>query len=672
MGYLHFFVNKPSNIPQNIITLTNVQIPIPKNYRMKNVFLLFGIFLVCGLPCIQAQIITTIAGTGAAGFSGDGGPAVSATLGNPRYLGLDGMGNLYFMDQSTRIRKVSTSGIITTAAGTGYSSGRSSWLEGIPATADSLVTLEAMTADLAGNFYFSEDLVGRVYKVNTAGIVGTAVGHYPFYNGYGGDGGPATSAAVGYGLYGLGADNAGNLYISDWGNKRVRKVNAAGLISTIAGNGTLGYSGDGGLATNAQLEPREIAADNAGNVYISDWNNHVVRKVNTSGIISTYAGTGTGGYGGDGGPATAAMLWGPEGLAVDTAGNLFICDYYNNRVRMVSHAGVITTIAGNGTGASAGDGGPATACSVNGPMGIAVRENCGKRLYISDILGHRIREIVYNNAFPHFAGAHTHNINICRGSAAVNLDTMLTMTDADAGQPETWALVRPPVHGTVSGGYLATSTGGSLTPSGISLMPGTSFVGNDTFRITVCDCGNAPDTATFYVTYFDDTFYASAGVITGVDTVCMGDTVLFSETISGGLWSSHTGKATALAAGGVAGIAPGRDTIVYTLSSPCGTVLTSRPVYVKSCPSVVPEMQAVAGLFTWPNPARGLLHILLNSAVTEDVPVTIWSITGQKIWETTIVSNKETNVQMDMPEGLYLLSVKTNEGAYQAKVAVMK
>ena len=201
--------------------------------------------------------------------------------------------------------------------------------------------------------------------------------------GYMGDGGLCTAAEF-YHPNGVAFDVVGNLYISDRDNNRIRKVNTAGIISTIAGiAGAGGYSGDGGAATATKLyAPTGVALDAAGNLYIADLYNHRIRKVNTAGTISTIAGNGAAGFSGDGAQATAAMLNYPAGVAFDAAGNLYIVDQNNYRIRMVNTAGIITTIAGTGTGVFSGDGGLATAAGLAGSSGVAF--DASGNLYIAD------------------------------------------------------------------------------------------------------------------------------------------------------------------------------------------------------------------------------------------------------------------------------------------------
>ena len=220
--------------------------------------------------------------------------------------------------------------------------------------------------------------------------------------GYGGDGGPATGAGLTWPA-GSTMDAAGNLYIADQNNSRVRKVDPNGIITTVAGNGTPGYSGDGGVASSAELnDPSDVATDSSGNLYIVEYLGARVRKVSPGGIITTVAGNGTSGYSGDGGPATSAELSGPIGIAVDSAGNLYIADQYNNRIRMVNLNGTIVTVAGNGTSGFSGDGGAATGAKLNYPATIAL-DSSGS-LYIADTNNSRVRKVSASGVISTVAG----------------------------------------------------------------------------------------------------------------------------------------------------------------------------------------------------------------------------------------------------------------------------
>ncbi|MBI6546498.1 MAG: hypothetical protein HY692_06865, partial [Cyanobacteria bacterium NC_groundwater_1444_Ag_S-0.65um_54_12] len=350
-------------------------------------------------------IITTVVGNGKLGYAGDGGAATSATLYYPSSVTIDGAGNLYIADTfNFRIRKVDTSGIITTVAGNG-TQGYSG--DGGVATSAQLRVLSDVAVGSNGDLFIAESIDNRIRKVDTSGIITTVAGNGKA--GYSGDGGSATSAQL-YQPSGVTVDGEGNLYIADNFNHRVRKVDTAGIITTVAGDGSVGYykvdragviikvtdgisgySGDGGLATSAQLlNPAKVTVDGTGNLYIADGNNHRIRKVDRAGIITTVAGNGKLGYSGDGGPATGAQLYGSSGITIDDKGNLYIADG-SSRIHKVDGAGIITTVAGNGKLGYSGDGGPATSAQLSRPAGVVVDSSgC---LYIADTHNCRIRKI---------------------------------------------------------------------------------------------------------------------------------------------------------------------------------------------------------------------------------------------------------------------------------------
>ena len=336
--------------------------------------------------------ITTVAGNGTADFGGDGGTATSAELNDPLGAAVDGAGNLYIGDYfNNRVRKVTAStGVITTVAGTGTFGYNG---DGEAATSAELSDPEGVAVDGAGNLYIADHAGNRVQKVSaSSGAIATVAGTGTA--GQSGDGGPATSAELNAPA-GLAVDGAGNLYIADWVNNRIRRVSAStGLITTVAGTGTAGYSGDGGAATSAELNfASGIAVDSVGNLYIADEDNNRIREVAVgTGVITTVAGTGTAGHSGDGEVATSAELNNPTGVAVDGAGDLYIVDGNNNRIREVAAStGVITTVAGTGGGGYSGDGGAATSAALNLPFAVAL-DSVGN-LYIVDQENSRIREV---------------------------------------------------------------------------------------------------------------------------------------------------------------------------------------------------------------------------------------------------------------------------------------
>ncbi len=348
-----------------------------------------------------AQIIITIAGNGDWGYSGDGGPALDAKLYSPSGVVADSSGNVYFSDMvNNRVRKVTSTGLITTFAGNGYNSdsltgGFSG--DGGPADSAALYWPSGLAFDRAGNMYIADAGNSRIRKVSPAGIITTYAGTDS--SGYNGDGQPATSARLHY-PSGIWIDETGDLFIADCFNNRVRKIDTAGMITTVAGNGygagTLGggYGGDGGPATSAQLSwPAGVATDRSGNLYIAEINNNCVRKVTPGGIISTIAGNDTvAGYNGDGMVDTLARLCAPGGLMTDTVGNLYIADAGNSRIRIITPGGIINTFAGTGYGGFSGDGGLCTDAELFSPNGMAFDLN--GNMYIADEANYRVREIL--------------------------------------------------------------------------------------------------------------------------------------------------------------------------------------------------------------------------------------------------------------------------------------
>jgi uncharacterized repeat protein (TIGR03803 family) len=322
------------------------------------------------------------------------GPAGIATIAGDGTEGYSGDGGLATSAEiNDRIRKVTAStGKISTVAGNGVQ-GYSG--DGGPATSAKLFNPEGVAVDSAGNIYIAEWGDGRIRKVTAStGIITTVAGDGT--EGYSGDGGPATSAELAYPEE-VAVDSAGNIYIADSFNNRIRKVTVStGTISTVAGDGTYGYNGDGIAATSAELaDPCGVTVDSAGNIYIADSENERIRKVTAStGKISTVAGDGTYGYNGDGIPATSAELYVPSSVAVDAPGNIYIADSGNSRIRKVTAlTGIISTVAGNGTAGYSGDGGAATSAELHGPPGVAL--DTIANIYIADRYNDRIRAVGY-------------------------------------------------------------------------------------------------------------------------------------------------------------------------------------------------------------------------------------------------------------------------------------
>jgi sugar lactone lactonase YvrE len=332
-------------------------------------------------------------------YSGDGGPATNAGLNFPIGVTVDACGRLFIADWiNSRIRKVETNGTITTVAGTNFA--------GYPSA------------------------------------------------GYSGDSGAAVNAKLAY-PEAVALDAVGNLYIADSGNNRIRKVDTNGIITTVAGTNTAGYSGDGIAAINASLgQPVGLALDAVGNLYIADCTNNRIRKVDTNGIITTMAGTGSAGYSGDGGPAANARLGGPVQVVLDALGALYITDA-NNRVRKVDINGFISTVAGNGPsypapGSYSGDGGAATNAGLFGPWGLAF--DAVGNLYIGDGSNQRIRKVLLSAGYP-----------------------TLTLSNVLAGSAGSYSVVVSSPYGSVTSAVAALTV--TIPTTAPQIMTGDGFCG---------------------------------------------------------------------------------------------------------------------------------------------------------------------------------------------------
>jgi sugar lactone lactonase YvrE len=349
---------------------------------------------------VGAQIIRTFAGNGITGYTDSGGVITAAEFNHPWGMAMAG-GNLYIADHiNSAIRKIGASGIISTYAGNtiyGFSG------DGGPATDAMMRRPAGIAADAAGNVFFTDMSDNRIRKIDTSGIITTIAGNG--LRGYSGDGSVATNASLN-GPAGIALDAVGNIFIADSGNNVIRKIDAAGTITTFAGTGASGYTGDGGPAAAATLSgPLGIATDPAGNLFIADYLNNVVRKVNTSAVISTVAGTGLAGYSGDGGPATAAAFSRPSSLTFDQTGALYITDEGNNMLRMINTDGAIFLLAGNGTAGYSGDGGLGPNAQMYKPMGVVADSN--RNVYIADYINSVIRTINMRTANVYSPGSTT-------------------------------------------------------------------------------------------------------------------------------------------------------------------------------------------------------------------------------------------------------------------------
>ncbi len=341
--------------------------------------------------------ITTIAGTGTAGFSGDGGVATSAKLQGPNAVAVDGIGRVFIADtQNARIREIDLDGTIATIAGTGTPGTTG---DNGPALLAQLSAPQGIAVDGLGRILIADSDANRIRRIDIDGtirtIAGTGTANYT------GDHGQATAATLD-GPFGVSVDANDRILVADTGNSVVRRIDTSGVITTIAGTGTLGDSGDGGPATSADLAaPVAAIDDGAGGVLVVDTLSQRARHIDSTGTITTFAGDGTRGFSGDGGAATSAQLQNPQGIAVSATG-IVIADTSNERIRVVSSAGTIATVAGNGTFGLGGDGGLATAATLQNPFDCAV--DATGRIYIADVFNQRVRRVDLDGTITTIAG----------------------------------------------------------------------------------------------------------------------------------------------------------------------------------------------------------------------------------------------------------------------------
>lgn len=351
-------------------------------------------------------VITTVIGNGTASLTGDGGPALTAGLNTPTSIVVDSLGNVFLTDRDNRRlrrREVGTL-LMSTIAGTDISVG-----DDTPATAAELRFPTAVMQDASGNTYLTDTEQSRIRRISAQGNITTIGGTGA--NGFSGDSGLAVNARINRPT-GLVIDGQGNVYFSDTFNHRIRRINPGGVVTTIAGIGIPNFTGDNGPAGNASLNfPQGLTLDQAGNLFVADTGNNRIRRITPDGIISTFAGNGANEYNGDNLAATSASLAGPSGVAVGPEGVIYIADTLNDRIRRVGPDGILTTVAGNGTRGFSGDGGPATSSSLNLPRQVLIDSK--GNLYISDSANQLIRRVnaqtqtiatVAGNQVPDYAG----------------------------------------------------------------------------------------------------------------------------------------------------------------------------------------------------------------------------------------------------------------------------
>jgi len=367
-----------------------------KKQFLRSSFLMTAMTLLSATTVgVSAQTISTIAGNGTVGFAGDNGLATAAMLNHPKGIAADKSGNLYFADlDNSRIRKISTSGIITTVAG----NGTAGFSGDMGAAVNAMLNgPQAVAFDASGNLIIADTQNRVIRKVDSFGIITTIAGTGTV-EGYSGDGGPATQALI-HQPVDLAVDSAGNIYFADSTGQRIRKIATNGIITTVAGNGNAGFSGDGSSAVTSELNfPVSISFDTSGNLYIADSNNFRIRMVSAaSSTMSTFAGNGTEGFSGDGGAPTSATINYPYSVRIDSFNRLFIADTSNNRVRIVAN-GFISTLVGTAANGFSGDGGQAGSAELNFPWSLGF--DASGNLLIGDRVNDRVRMVTWATVLP--------------------------------------------------------------------------------------------------------------------------------------------------------------------------------------------------------------------------------------------------------------------------------
>ena len=582
----------------------------------------------------SSPVISTIGGNTTAGFAGDGTGAISGEFHWPYSIAIDNSGNLYIGDEyNNRVRKISNTGIVTTIAGTG-TAGFSG--DGGPATLAEINGPAGIAVDPSGNVYIADASNNRIRKITIYGIINTVAGDGTA--GYSSDGVSATSSELNNPT-GIAVDGSGTMFIADNLNARIRKVSPSGLISTICGTGTPGYTGDGGYGTAAEINaPIGIAIDGSDNIFFTDAGSNTVRELYTTGHVETLAGTGTAGFSGDGGIATSAELNGPYGVFTDASGSVYFVDQTNNRVRKIS-AGYIKTVAGNGTSGFSGDFGAATAAELNTPAGVAV--DAAGNVFIADAANNVIRAV--SNVCSCSGTPSSGIISASDTNGCGTYSSVLSLVGATTvpgisyqWQSSSLGVTYTDIPGATGTTYIATVTaneyvqcvvtcsasGLSATTPPVLLLDGLPFIGAISGLDTVCSgstitlsdttlsgiwsvsdsdvtissgvvtgvtggsvvvsysksnfCGTA--SATMNITVIQ---YPDPAPITGPFELCTTSAYTLTDSVAGGIWTSASTGVVSISSGGIVTVVDtGSALISYTISNMCGTAAATRTVSV--------------------------------------------------------------------------------------------
>lgn len=719
-----------------------------KTFMNIHIRLLAFFLMVIGtsLHTSAQHVSVTVAGSGRRGYYGDGGLARMAKLNRNTQICVDANQNVYFSDQTSRvIRKISgKDGTITTIAG-----GGSSTSDGIPAT-NATLFVQGLCTDPAGNIYV---LSGNIKRIDaTTNIITTYAG--------GGtstaEGIPATAALIS--AASICSDNTGNIYLTT--NHRVRKIDGSTYtISTVAGSGLSGYSGDGGPALLANLNiPGYIAADDTGNIYFSDVYatgiNRIRRIHHSTGTISTVIGATT---------TSAPVEYclgldlgvGPiSGLTCDRDGCVVISETSCSCRKWSPATDTVYPLAGNFTIESFDDDTTSIYAYMNTNHGVCVdNEN---NYYVADTANRRVRKIIPLSTKPKFAFGNGQYITPCPGGGGHRLDSLLWIADIDLAQIETWTIASTPTHGSLSGFPVTAPSKGrfkTTKPLDLFYTPDASYMGEDFFKVKVSD-GSSSDTLTIYVSVqpppsiaittpdsictgtmlsvstsveggswgsingyvavgandsitatlasvsggFDTVTYSvnfgcittaknairinpslSSAVVWGPDTICVGETALFSSPMSGGTWTTtnYAVSIIDLSSGVCNGILPGINYVQYNVSNECGAATNSKTLVVKDCGTTNTEPVKETGVppySIFPNPASEKLSVKLNGPVKNPAKLIILNALGQEMMNTDL-EIKATTYSIDitsLPPGAYLATFKSAESFSTQKFNVVK
>jgi hypothetical protein len=618
--------------------------------------MLILILFVC-IKQVNAQIITTFAGNGTDTTTGDGGQATAAGFTNiPGSLAFDASGNFFVCDNLNRIRKINMgTGVINTVAGigiTGYTG------DGGQVTA-AKIDVGGMASDKMGNLYFADGTANVIRKIDVNGIITTIAGNGTM--GYSGDGGAATAAQL-VQPWNITIDTIGNIYVSDGVVWVVRKIDTTGIITTIAGDtsATSSYfSGDGGPATAAHLNtPNYLSVDKAGNLYVYDSGNNRIRKVNSAGIISTFAGNGTLGYSADGGMATAANLNYIWGIATDLLGNVYFSEMdsagNNARIRKINSAGVLTTAAGiSGVQGYTGDGGYATLAQLTGPSIVAV--DMYNNFYFVDGGKRTIRKVTYCSS-PITVGV-SGATTICSADS-----TTLTATGATTYTWNTNAgAVTTPSITIGSNGYTAYSLTGIAG----------GCIAQDSITISVI-----PSPTVYFSLYQDsmphiwDVYPTYPPSMTSV-VWNWGD-----GTSSTSSYSSHTYSVAGLynicvtvtdSNGCMATYCQNDSVYRYANNSTSSNIIQ---VNVINNTTGINQLTNTANRLTiYPNPAQN--NFTIETKTSDKQTLQVFDVNGKLVLTQTISGT--TNVDAStLSQGVYNVSVTSNEGVVNKRLVIVK